>query len=123
MFKPLAMLGVDRELPPQDKYNAGQKLFAISVLVATTLIITSGLVMGLHLGPPGAVAAAILVHKLAIMLVLVGLSLHLTMALIMREERPALRGMLKGEIDYDHAITHAEKWAAKLEDGSQEQRS
>ena len=50
--KPLAMAGLRRQpLPPQDKYNAGQKLFAIFVLLATVLIIASGLVMTLHLGP------------------------------------------------------------------------
>lgn len=114
-YKPLAMLGFGpRKLPPQDKYNAGQKLFAIAVLVATTLIIGSGLVMSFHLGSAETVAAAILAHKLAIMLVLLGLGVHLTMAVIMRDERPALRSMLKGDIAYEHAAAHAEKWVEEI---------
>ena len=122
--KPLAMLGIgDAKLPPQDKYNAGQKLFAISVLVATALIIASGLTMAFHLGPAGVVAAAILVHKLAIMLALLGLGVHLTMAVILREERPALRGMVRGDIELEHAATHAEKWAKKVSSRSEVQDS
>jgi formate dehydrogenase gamma subunit len=113
--KPLVMAGLcEAKLPPQDKYNAGQKLFALFVLVATTTIIASGLVMTFHLGPPAVVAAAILAHKLAIALVLVGLAVHLTMAAVIAEERPALRSMITGRIDYHHAAHHSEKWVAKL---------
>ncbi len=119
--KPLTMLGIGTgKLPPQDKYNAGQKLFALSVLAATTLIIASGFVMAFHLGPASVVAAAILVHKVGIMLVLLGLGVHLTMAVIMREERPALRGMLKGEVSFEHAAAHATKWAEQFEATEQE---
>jgi sulfite dehydrogenase (quinone) subunit SoeB len=114
--KPLAMAGLRRQpLPPQDKYNAGQKLFAIFVLVATSMIIASGLVMVAHVGPPGAVAAAILVHELSIALVVAGLAIHVTMAAVIADERPALRSMITGRIDYHHAAHHSPKWVAELE--------
>jgi formate dehydrogenase gamma subunit len=113
--KALAMAGVwKRPLPPQDKYNAGQKLFAIFVLVATTAVIASGVVMTFHLGPPAAVQAAIVVHELAIALVLVGLAVHLTMAAVIADERPALRSMVTGWIDLHHARHHSPKWVRKL---------
>jgi sulfite dehydrogenase (quinone) subunit SoeB len=113
--KPLAMLGLGKQpLPPQDKYNAGQKLFAISALLGTTAIIASGLVMTLHLGSAATVAGAIIVHKLAIALALAGLSLHLTMAVILREERAALRSMITGNIDRAHAEAHNARWVEEL---------
>ena len=113
--KPLAMAGLRRQpLPPQDKYNAGQKIFALFVLVATTTIIGSGLVMTFHVGPPGAVAAAILVHKLSIALVLAGIAVHVTMAAVIAEERPALKSMVTGRIDHEHARHHSPKWVARL---------
>ena len=116
--KPLAMAGLRRQpLPPQDKYNAGQKLFAILVLVATTLVIASGLVMTFHLGSADVVAGAIVVHKLAIALVLLGVAVHLTMAAVIAEERPALRSMFTGHIDYQHAKHHSPKWVAELRPG------
>jgi formate dehydrogenase gamma subunit len=113
--KPLAMAGFwKKPLPPQDKYNAGQKLFAVFVLVATTAVIASGAVMTFHLGPTDVVAGAILVHKLAIALVLVGLGVHLTMAAVIADERPALKSMITGTIDARHAVHHSPKWVAKL---------
>jgi len=116
VMKPFAMMGLaPQPLPPQDKYNAGQKLFAVAVLVGTTFIIGSGLVMTLHLGSAGAVAMAILVHKLAIVLMLVGVGVHLTMAAVIADERPALKSMVTGHIDYDHARHHSPKWVARLE--------
>jgi formate dehydrogenase gamma subunit len=115
--KPLAMAGLWKgPLPPQDKYNAGQKIFAVFVLFATAGIIGSGLVMTFHLGPAGVVAVAILVHKMAIALVLVGLAVHLTMAAVIADERPALKSMITGRIDYEHAVHHSPKWVAKLVD-------
>jgi formate dehydrogenase gamma subunit len=114
--KPLAMLGMARApLPPQDKYNAGQKIFALSALAGTTLIIASGVVMTFHLGSAAVVAASILVHKLSIALALVGLSVHVTMAALIRDERPALRAMLTGTIDREHALHHARKWVEEVE--------
>jgi formate dehydrogenase gamma subunit len=115
LAKPLAMAGLRRQpLPPQDKYNAGQKIFAILVLVATAVIVASGLVMAFHLGPARVVAGAIVAHELAIALVLVGIAVHLTMAAVIAEERPALRGMLTGRIDYEHARHHSPKWVAEI---------
>lgn len=116
--KPLVMLGVRGvTLPPQDKYNAGQKVFALSALAGTALIIASGLVLTFHLGTPALIRAAILVHKLAILLALMGLAVHITMAAIIAEERPALRSMLTGEVAREHAETHSTKWVEELEEG------
>ncbi|MBI5549332.1 MAG: cytochrome b/b6 domain-containing protein [Deltaproteobacteria bacterium] len=111
LLKPLAMLGLAKQpLPPQDKYNAGQKIFAVTAIVGTSTIIATGLVMIFHLGSPPLVAAAILVHKLAIAFAMLGLSVHLMMAVILREERAALRSMIVGTIDRHHALAHNARW-------------
>jgi formate dehydrogenase gamma subunit len=116
VMKPLAMASmVAQPLPPQDKYNAGQKLFAIFVLLATSAVLATGLVMTFHVGPAGLVAAAILVHKLAIALAVLGVAVHLTMAAVIAAERPALRSMITGRIDYEHAKHHSPNWVAGLE--------
>lgn len=116
LHKPLVMLGVGkRTLPPQDKYNAGQKIFALSALAGTTVIIATGLVMTFHIGQAPVVAAAILVHKIAVGLALAGLAVHITMAAIMKEERPALVSMLKGDIDRHHAEHHSSLWVEELQ--------
>ncbi|MEJ2710358.1 MAG: cytochrome b/b6 domain-containing protein, partial [Anaerolineales bacterium] len=45
--KPLQMLGLfkDKELPPQDAYNAGQKLYSYVVILGTLGIMSSGIVI------------------------------------------------------------------------------
>ncbi len=121
--KPLSLWWPDRfPLPPQDKYNAGQKLFAVSALAGTSLIIGSGLVMTFHIGPSTWVATAIMVHKLAIALALVGVSVHITMAAIVKEERPALQSMLKGTIRKDFAEHHSPKWVNEIEHHGKEKK-
>jgi formate dehydrogenase gamma subunit len=114
--KPLAMARIAAQpLPPQDKYNAGQKVFALFVLVATTAIIASGVAMTFHLGGAAAVGAAMVVHLLAIALALAGLAVHLTMAAVIADERPALASMVTGYIAREHAVQHSPKWVASVE--------
>jgi formate dehydrogenase gamma subunit len=109
--KPLVMLRLAREpLPPQHKYNAGQKIFAITAILGTATIIATGLVMAFHLGSATMVVAAILIHKLAVGFAIAGLGVHLTMAAVIREERPALRSMIGGTIDRAHADEHNRLW-------------
>jgi cytochrome b subunit of formate dehydrogenase len=113
--KPLVMVGLSRAgLPPQDKYNAGQKLFAAAVLGLVSVVIASGAAIALHLGPPEAVSAAIVAHGLAVGLLLAGLGVHFTMAAVISEERPALWSMLTGSISRSHAESHYARWAAEV---------
>jgi formate dehydrogenase gamma subunit len=114
--KPFAMLGLtEKPLPRQDKYNAGQKLFAAAVLLGTIAIIVTGLVMTFHLGSPGLVSACIVIHKLAVAITFIGIAVHVTMAALLREERPALMSMITGEIDYEHAREHNAKWVSQID--------
>lgn len=122
LVKPLVLLGIkDRQhLPPQDKYNSGQKLFALSALGGTALIIITGVIMTFHLGSAEVVRTAILLHKIAIMLALVGIAVHVTMAAILVEERPALWSMIVGQIDREHAAHHSTKWVQEIEGESED---
>jgi formate dehydrogenase gamma subunit len=116
LAKPKYMLGLsDKPLPPQDKYNAGQKLFAILVLITTSTIIATGFIMSFHIGGSQVVAASILIHKLAIALTLLGVAVHITMAAIIKEERPALRSMFTGKVSREHALSHNPQWVAEIE--------
>jgi formate dehydrogenase gamma subunit len=119
--KPLALAGLAKApLPPQDKYNAGQKIFAITAIGGTATIIATGLVMAFHLGGAGVVAASIILHKLAIAFAIIGLAVHVTMAAILREERPALRSMITGRIDREHAEHHNSNWVDEIDSGRHE---
>ncbi|MCP4679623.1 MAG: 4Fe-4S ferredoxin [Deltaproteobacteria bacterium] len=114
--KPFSLLGFSKKpLPDQDKYNAGQKLFAMAVMAGTTAIIGTGVIMTFHMGSAEIVAASIVVHKLAVVVTLVGVAVHVTMAAILREERPALTSMIVGDVDREHAAHHSAKWVREME--------
>jgi formate dehydrogenase gamma subunit len=121
--KPLAMVGrLKTALPDQDKYNAGQKLFAMAALVGTAVIVATGVVMVGSWGSAALVSACILVHKLAVAVTFIGVAVHVTMAGILAEERPALVSMITGRISREHAAHHNAKWVRELEPRPEEER-
>lgn len=99
-----------RELPPQDKYNAGQKLCGITVSVATVCVILSGLALGILRGGGVLIQWSVLVHFCAAVAVLVVLVVHVFMALVLPTERPALRSMITGRISVAYAREHNARW-------------
>ncbi len=114
--KPLSLLGLSKKpLPDQDKYNAGQKILAMAVIAGTTAIIVTGLIMTFHIGSSEVVAASIVIHKLAVVVTLMGVAVHVTMAAILRQERPALTSMIVGNVDREHAVHHNAKWVREME--------
>lgn len=96
------------ELPPQDKYNAGQKLFGLVVALGTTALLASGLIM---LAAPGTLAHwAVVVHYAGMAAMLVGVMVHVFMTTMLPSERPTLLSMLHGWIPSDHAQANNQIW-------------
>lgn len=107
----LRMLGRSQEeLPPQGVYNAGQKLFALTVYAMVPLIMASGLIMALHLGPMTLVSWAVVIHFLAVSVVVSGLMIHVYMGAVFPEERPAFFSMITGMVNEKYAYKHHRKW-------------
>jgi formate dehydrogenase gamma subunit len=99
-----------RGLPPQGRYNAGQKLCGAVVSVGTVLIAATGLVMWLLPGSGFLIQWAIPVHFASVAMVLVMLAVHIFMAAFVPAERPALRSMLTGRMARDFARAHHPLW-------------
>jgi formate dehydrogenase subunit gamma len=105
-----ALRGSGEELPPQGRYNAGQKLFGLVVCAGTLLCSLSGVVM---YGLPGSgwpVVWAVPVHFAGAAMVVVGLVIHLTMSLFVFAERPALGSMFHGTVPESYARLHHRLW-------------
>jgi len=97
-------------LPPQDMYNAGQKLFGLVVSFGTVLVIASGLVMYFFPGDAAVVRWSIPAHFIAAAVVLVGLVVHLYMTMFVPSERPALFSMFHGRILESYAKQNNRRW-------------
>jgi formate dehydrogenase subunit gamma len=95
-----------RELPAQDKLNAGQKLNALVILGISSITT----VTGLHLWwEPGAFVPLVL-HVGGFAAWIPVFAGHLFLALINPSTRPALRGMVLGKVNRDWARHHHERW-------------
>jgi formate dehydrogenase gamma subunit len=107
----LRLLGRSHEpLPPQGIYNAGQKLFALTVYAMVPLIAVSGLIMAFHWGPASVVGWAVVVHFLAVAVVVSGLMIHVYMGAVFPEEKPAFFSMITGMVPESYAYRHHRKW-------------
>jgi formate dehydrogenase subunit gamma len=96
---------------PQGRFNAGQKAHAIIQAALAVLFTVSGVLLWLgerntHFRLDG----TIVLHDGA-MFVAVALVLgHLFLALVWPTTRPALRGMVRGDVDAEWAARHHPKW-------------
>jgi formate dehydrogenase gamma subunit len=113
-LKPLHMLGLakDRPLPPQDAYNAGQKLYSYVVVGGIFLIGLTGLIMTFARYIPwkGLVQWALPLHFGAVGAVVAGVIVHVYMGAVFPEERSAFFSMFTGNVNALYARRHHSKW-------------
>ncbi len=100
----------DEPLPPQDSYNAGQKLFALHVYAMIPIIMITGLIMAFHLVSTAVVGWAVVLHFVAVGLVVSGLIIHAYMGAVFPEEKAAFFSMLTGMVSELYAYRHHFKW-------------
>jgi formate dehydrogenase subunit gamma len=111
--KPLQMLGFfkDKELPPQDAYNAGQKLYMYVVILGTVGIMTSGIVMTFNrIFPPFLKQVAQPLHWVSVFSIVAGLIIHVYMGAVFPEEKEAFFSMFSGKVSAWYARAHHAKW-------------
>ena len=112
-IKPLQMLGMfkEKELPPQDAYNAGQKLYSYLVILGTLGIMASGIVMTFNrIFPPWLKQVAQPIHWLSVFSIVAGLMVHVYMGAVFPEEKEAFFSMFSGKVSAWYARAHHEKW-------------
>lgn len=122
-------LGVSLELPPQGYYNAGQRVLAVAIVLGCVAIAASGFFMAVsRFIPeahypwlvPGMVSWALLAHHASVWLIVAGLFVHIYMAAISSEERPALFSMFSGTVPMGYARHHHPLWdTASVDNSSQ----
>lgn len=98
-------------LPEQDKLNAGQKLNALAVIALSVVLATTGI----HLWRAPGAFVALGLHLGAFLAWLPAFGVHLFMALLNPATRPALRGMVRGEVSRAWARHHHRRWVESEE--------
>ncbi len=105
-----AEIDPDTKLPDQGAYNAGQKAFGVVVLLGSVIIGISGLLMWIGTGGGALGRSLVLLHLMTVGVVISFFFVHFSMAALLKEERPALVSMVKGEIDQEYVEHHHAEW-------------
>jgi formate dehydrogenase subunit gamma len=116
-LQPLAFLG-RADLPPAGKLNAGQKLNAIATALLAAGLAGTGAWLWAR---PGALVPWF-VHLALFVAWIPAFLGHFFLAVVYPDTRPALRGMLLGEVDREWAAHHHSAWLEDLEREAREPR-
>lgn len=115
----LKKMGMTTDIPPQGFYNIGQKLFAQLTVIAGPVLVITGIIMYVStivINDPNPVAWSRTIHYLFAGITLAGLLVHIYMAAISREEKPAFRSMFTGKVPESYARHHHELWYEEVKD-------
>jgi formate dehydrogenase subunit gamma len=120
MAKISCAIGLDERIPDQDYYNAGQKAAAVAFVGGGALLAVTGLLMVLSkfvFGPEqvALVQWSITLHFLAAGITFAVLLVHVYMAAISPEERPAFISMFTGYVPAEYAKHHHRLWYDNLD--------
>lgn len=118
-----------KDLPPQGRFNAGQKLNGILTLAATVGFIVTGIIIW---RPPWIAEYApswlfsdtisnnaVFVHQLLFYVSIPLVLGHIYLAAVARATRPSLRALTDGTVPLSYARAHHPKWAAEIEQRTQ----
>jgi formate dehydrogenase subunit gamma len=125
-YKWLQRLGFSPKIPDQGFYNVGQKMFAVASVLGGIVIAVTGLIMFLSdilLSNTTLVQWAIVIHFVAVLMVTGGLLVHIYMAAISPDERPAFFSMFTGSVPKEYAEHHHKLWYDEIKDAEREGQS
>jgi formate dehydrogenase subunit gamma len=110
-------LGDEEAMPPQDKYNTGQKLFYLVVVVCMVGFIVTGLLMWFGKGvlPVGIFQWSVFVHDLCTIAYGAFFLVHFVLSVMHPLMKGALNGMIFGWMPEDYVKHHHAKYYEQLQ--------
>ncbi|MBF0291015.1 MAG: cytochrome b/b6 domain-containing protein [Nitrospinae bacterium] len=106
MKKPLASIFSNIELPPDDKFNPGQKSWATLAVSGSLVLAATGIIMWVT----GSPILALIVHTLVAVGLAFALSGHIFMAVGNKDTRPSITSIIDGQVDAHWATHHHPLW-------------
>lgn len=117
---PKEFFGGHVEVPPQDKFNAGEKINSIVQLVGCVTLAITGLILWFPESfSQGVLQIALPLHTGAFVLTFTAFIGHCFLATIHPATKGALPGIINGYVDEEFAKSHYPKWYAKISKNNQ----
>jgi len=113
--------GDEKAMPPQDKFNAGQKLWYLNVVLGGLVMVATGLVMWFGKGSvsPGLFQWAVFLHDIIAILMVAFFLVHFYLAVMHPLMKGSLDGMRFGYLSEDYVKSHHAKWYQELKEKGQ----
>lgn len=114
-FLPYILNDPNYKMPPQDKYNGGEKLQSISQIFGGVLLIITGFIIWFKESfSPGLVQIAIPIHSICAIVNIVFAMGHIFFAMVNPRSNAALTGMTNGHVPVEKIKTSNSKWYQQL---------
>lgn len=109
-------LSDEEAMPPQPRFNTGQKLFYVVVVICMVVLGVTGLIMWFDKGraPSGVLQWSVYLHDLATIAVTSFFLVHLYLSVIHPVMEGALSGMVWGWIPEEYVQAHHRKWYEEI---------
>jgi formate dehydrogenase subunit gamma len=120
-------LGDEEAMPPQDKFNTGQKIFYLVVAICMGIFIITGLIMWFGKGtvlpsfvvPTWVFQWSVFLHDLSMIAYVASFLLHLMLAVAHPLMRGAIDEMIFGWMTEDYVKSHHPKYYEKIKERSE----
>jgi formate dehydrogenase subunit gamma len=107
--------GMKAKMPKQGFFNAGEKINSMLQIVTAILIVVSGFTMWFpQFFPDTLVQWGYLLHNVGFGLAIAVVVGHIYLSVIAPGSTPALRGVIKGDVDVEFAKDHYRDWYDEL---------
>jgi len=105
-------LGDEKAMPPQGKFNTGQKLFYLTVVIALVIFGLTGLIMWFGKGvvPVALFQWSVFLHDLAAIATAAFFLVHFMLSVMHPLMKGSLESMLFGWIGEEYVKSHHRKW-------------
>lgn len=98
------------DMPPQQKYNTGQKLFYLFAVVCGLLLAVSGFILWFGWFSTTAGLIMLFIHDVSAVLLTVFFFVHVYLVAFHPNERTSFNAMTTGYMDKEYAKNHHELW-------------
>lgn len=107
-------------MPPQAKYNTGQKMYYLFAVVFGFLLAVTGFALWFDWFTGAAGLFMLVVHDISALVIALFFGVHVYLSVFHPRERVSFNAMVTGYMDSDYAEHHHELWYSKVKDQNEQ---